>query len=46
MQFAEPQTLRSAHPVAPEVRARFMAELENVERHHGVKIPRRCCSGI
>lgn len=45
MQFAEPQPVRSAHPVAPEVRARIMVELENVERHHGVKILFACESG-
>lgn len=45
MKLAEPQPVRSAHPVDPEVRARIMEELNQVERVQGVTILFACESG-
>ncbi|WP_027815902.1 nucleotidyltransferase domain-containing protein [Paraburkholderia bannensis] len=37
--------VRSAHPVAPEVRERVLAELDDVERRHDVQVLFACESG-
>jgi hypothetical protein len=37
--------VRSAHPVEPEVRSRVLAELDDIERRHDVKVLFACESG-
>lgn len=39
------RAVRSAHPVEPEVRTRVLAELDDVERRHDVKVLFACESG-
>ncbi|MCW0134169.1 nucleotidyltransferase domain-containing protein, partial [Burkholderia pseudomallei] len=39
------KTVRGAHPVDPAVRERVLAELDDVERRHDVKVLFACESG-
>ncbi|WP_310630159.1 nucleotidyltransferase domain-containing protein [Paraburkholderia sp.] len=43
--FEKLETVRSAHPVEPGMRARVLAELDDIERKHDVKVLFACESG-